>query len=214
MPGLIKLGLLRDEIASQLRAALGVAARKKHVGRVSAEDLDPIPGISEADLEQIVEAVVGLNQGRIFGDTDIEEFVKAVTESMQSAAPSDFPMAVDLSDRLGKRIREFLTIDELVRSAKTNVLKYEHERPVHSLRILTDVRPIFGNSAEEAPEAAVVVHTLKLAYLRGGRVDEVFFAMDEGDLLHLKRAVARAELKAKSIRTALMKAQLEVIAEE
>lgn len=82
------------------------------------------------------------------------------------------------------------------------------------MRILTDIRPIFGNNVEEPPEAVVIMHTLKMAYHRGGRVDEVFFAMDETDLGDLKAAVARAELKAKSILATLAKTQLKVITEE
>jgi hypothetical protein len=133
---------------------------------------------------------------------------------LQAAAPSDFPATAEAIGKFRKRVQEFLVIGGITRSAKTDLLRYEHERSVHSLRILTDVRPVFGNNVEEPPEATVIIHTLKLAYHRGGRLEEAFFGMDESDLQNLKEAVARAELKAKSIRAALAKAQLKVISEE
>jgi hypothetical protein len=213
-PGLVKLALISDEIASELRGALAEAAQKGVGATVSAENLRPVSGLSRADLEKIVDAVLSLNFARVYSDRDVEDFARDVSESMQSAAPSEFPSAEGAIDLFRKRLQRFLTIDGITRSAKSDILRYEHERSVHSLRILTDVRPVFGNNVEEPPEAVVVMHTLKLAYHRGGRLDEAFFGMDESDLQQLKDAVARAELKAKSIRAALAKAQLRVISEE
>jgi hypothetical protein len=212
-PGLIKLALLSDEVASELRSALGTAARKES-GIVSANSLDPIRGLAGEDLDQIVEAVISLNHGIVYSDLNMEEVINSVTNSIQKASPTDFPVTEDASNRLKKRIEDFVTIDEVVRYSKLHILKYEHERTVNNLRILTDVRPIFVKGPGEQPEIALVVHTLKLAYHRGGRLDELYFAMDETDLRHLKEAVARAELKAKTIRAALTKAQLEVSSEE
>jgi hypothetical protein len=213
-PGLVKLALISNEVASKLRGALSEAAQKGVGGSVSAESIRPVPGLSRADLEKIVDVVLSLNFARVYSDREVEDFARDVSESMQSAAPSGFPSTGDATDLFRRRLQEFLTIDGITRSAKSDILRYEHERSIHSLRILTDVRPVFGNNVEEAPEAVVVMHTLKLAYHRGGRLDEAFFGMDESDLQQLKEAVARAELKAKSIRAALAKAQLRVISEE
>jgi len=138
--GLVKLAMLSDQGAVQLRSALSAAAQKKEGGSVSPEDLGPIPGLSRGDLENIVDAVVGLNFARIYSDRDVEDFAKDVSESMRSVAPSDFPATGDAIDQFRKRIQEFLTIEGIARSAKTDVLRYEHERSVHGLRILTDHR--------------------------------------------------------------------------
>jgi len=213
-PGLVKLALISDEVASELRRALSEATQKGTGATVSAESLRPISGLSRADLEKVVDAILSLNFARVYSERDVEDFAKDVSDSMQSTAPSGFPSAEGAIDHFRKRLWTFLTIDGITRSAKSDILRYEHERSLHSLRILTDVRPVFGISVEEPLEAVVVMHTLKLAYHRGGRLDEAFFGMDESDLQQLKEAVARAELKAKSIREALAKAQLKVISEE
>ena len=122
-PGLTKLALLSDQVASDLRTALSAAARKKDGGSVSAEDLAPISELSQEDLGKIIEAVVGLIHARVYSDSDIKDFVKAVSESMRSAAPSDFPTTGDATDRFRKRIEEFVTIDEIARYAKSNILR-------------------------------------------------------------------------------------------
>lgn len=212
--GLVKLALLPREVASELRTALSEATRREGIN-ISAEDLAPVSGVPHADIAKIAEAVVGLNLARVYSDTDLDSFVTDVTDSMRSAAPSGLPTTKDSIAQFKKRIQAFLTIDEISQSAKTNLLRHEHERSVHSLRILTDIRPIFGNNVEEPPKGVVVMHTLKMAYHSGSsRLEEAFFGMDETDLRNLKEAVVRAELKAKSIRTALGKAQLKVINEE
>jgi hypothetical protein len=213
-PGLVKFALLSDRAASELHKALSVAAQNVEGGSVSAESVGPVEAVSQGDLEKIVDAVLSLNFARVYSDRDVEDFAKDVSDSLQATASSDFPATTEAIGRFRKRVQEFLSIGGITLSAKTDLLRYEHERSVHGLRILTDVRPVFGNNVEEAPEATVITHTLKLAYHRGGRLEEAFFGMDESDLQNLKEAVARAELKAKSIRGALAKAQLKVISEE
>ncbi len=212
--GLVKLAQLSDQVAAQLRTELNAAAQKVEGGSVSSGNIAPIPGLLRADLEKIVDAVVGLNFAKVYSDSELKDFANDVSESMQSMARSDFPAAGDAIGQFRKRIQEFLDIEGITRSAKIAFLRSEHERSVHSLRILTDIRPVFGNNVEIPPEATVIMHTLKIAYHRGTKLDEAFFGMDESDLQQLKEAVARAELKARSLRTALSRAQLKVITEE
>ncbi len=72
------------------------------------------------------------------------------------------------------------------------------------------MRPVFGSDVEKPPGVVVVTHTLKVAYHRAQELEEIFFALDEEDLQELKKAVVRAESKAKSIRAALASSQLRV----
>jgi hypothetical protein len=59
--------------------------------------------------------------------------------------------------------------------------------------VFTDLRPVFGRSAEAGPQAALVISTLKIEFHRpDGSLDAVFFALDRGDLLELYNVVDRA----------------------
>ena len=212
--GLVKLQALSDPTASRLLSALAFAAEKKQSAYLSPEDLAPIEGLQREQLEQILDAVSGVQHARAYAETPLDEFVKDVSETMRSAVHLNFPTPEGAIRQFEERLRKFLDIAAFARAAKGDILMYEHERTVHGLRILTDARPIFGNSVEEPPEAVAIVHTLKIAYHRGGRLEEEYFAFDEIDLEELREIVERAELKAKSLRAALKKSDLKVLREE
>lgn len=212
--GLAKLHSLSDQTASAFRSALASAAIEKESAELSAEDIGPIEGLSRANLDQMLEAITGLHHARAFTEVPLDKFVNEVSEAIRSTAEPDFPTTGPELDRFKDRLKAFLAIDAVARAAKSNVLRYEQERTVHSVRILTDARPIFGNNIEKPPEAIAIIHTLKIAYHRSGRLEEQFFAFDEHDLKELRSAVERAELKASTLRAVLTKSQLKVLSEE
>jgi len=211
--GLAKLHSLSDDTASALQSAIASAAVKKESAELSVEDIEPIEGLSPAVLDEILEVITGLHHARAYADVPLDEFVSDVSGSIRSTVDPDFPTTGPALDRFKDRLKAFLGIDAIARAAKSNVLRYEQERTVHGVRILTDARPIFGNSVEEPPEAIAIIHTLKIAYHRAGRLEEEFFAFDEHDLKELKNAVERAERKANSLRAVLTKSQLKVLSE-
>jgi hypothetical protein len=56
-----------------------------------------------------------------------------------------------------------LALDDTVgTAAKAGPVLTEHERIFEDARILTDVRPIFHPDLSEKPNAAVIVHMLRL----------------------------------------------------
>jgi hypothetical protein len=209
LTGLTKLALLPDDLASELREAIAKAVEKKKGSDISAEDIGTIGVLSRSDVDSIVEAVVGLNHAKTYYELSVDDFVEDVSEAIRESPEK---LTDDVIAGVERRVREFLSIGQLVQYAKTNVLRYDHERTVHNLRILTDIRPVFGASVEEAPQIGVITHTLKIGYHHSlQRQDESFFAMDERDLQELKKAVERAEIKAKSIRKALSDSQIRII---
>jgi hypothetical protein len=203
--GLTKLQPLSPETAARLRDALALAASKKETAELSPADIGTVEGVPEVDVEEIVDAITGLHHARAFYETPISEFLNDVVESLRTAPRSKFSTEVGTVDAFKERLRGFLDIGQLALAAKSNVLRFEHERTLHGIRILTDARPIFGSDVEKPPEAIAIGHMLKLSYHRGGRLEEEFFALDEEDLQMLKKAVDRAELKANSLRTMLTK---------
>jgi len=84
----------------------------------------------------------------------------------------------------------------------------EHEHVFQYARIVTDVRPIFTNNAQEKPAAAVVVHMLNLFFNDMGQKRQLCVALDSNDLSLLKQIIERAELKEKTIKTTFAEAGL------
>jgi hypothetical protein len=210
--GLAKLQALSPEIVSRLRDALALAAAKKESADFLPADIGTIEGLEEPDIEELVDAITALHHARAFYETPINEFVDDVIASLKSTPRSKFSTEAGAISAFKERIRGFLDLSQLALAAKSNVLRFEHERTMHGVRILTDARPIFGTDVEKPPEAIALSYVLKLSYRRNGRLEEEFFAMDEEDLQSLKKAVSRAELKAMSLRTVLAK-QIKVMSQ-
>ena len=92
-----------------------------------------------------------------------------------------------------------LGVDALDVSARATDLMYEHEHTVHGpIRVLTDVRPIFGSDPEGDPKGVVIAHTLKISYHEGRQIKEFFVALDSEQLSELAGVLERATLQAES----------------
>jgi len=72
-------------------------------------------------------------------------------------------------------------------------------------KILSDIRPVFGDDLSEGPISAVITHTLKLAYHEGGEHKEFFIVMDQQDLITLFEVIDRAHEKEQALTGLLQK---------
>lgn len=85
---------------------------------------------------------------------------------------------------------------------KAASLAGEHERLFHSVRVVTDVTPIF-DEPDEDPIGGLVMHRLRISYWGTAHEDEVEIALNTAQLSELAAAVSRAETKAASINNVL-----------
>jgi hypothetical protein len=203
-----KLQALSEGAASNLLSAIKSAALKADTDGLTIDDLSELSGLSKGDADKILETLVSLYHYRAYAEVGLDEFIDDICRPIESSREKNFQQLATPEFRA--RLAKFLGLEDLNRAAKSSVLRYEHERTVHHLRILTDARPIFGSDAAVAPEAAVILHTLKIGYQHAGHTGEMFFGFDEHDLEGLKKEIQRAELKATSLRSVLAKAQVKV----
>lgn len=113
--------------------------------------------------------------------------------------------------KLEGRLREWLGTPSVSVVGKATDIELSHERVFLAARIISEMRPVFSDDAEQRPSAAVVVHILELTYGTQGRDTEVFYvALDEADLSKLGRAVDRARRKDASLRRFLEDSKLPV----
>jgi hypothetical protein len=88
-------------------------------------------------------------------------------------------------------------------------LRTDDERVFCHARILTDLRPVFGQTIEEGPMAMVVVHLLKLAFHRGFEKHQEFYvSLDGDDLKTLRAVIDRAEAKARTLKSSIKDVRL------
>jgi hypothetical protein len=108
-----------------------------------------------------------------------------------------------------KTLRKFLlhalSLERIIgTTAKAGIILTEHERIFAGARIMTDIRPIFHIDVSEKPNAAVIVHMLKITQRNPHRtIMDTYFALDSNDIALLKEILERAMKKEQTLRKAM-----------
>lgn len=167
------------------------------------------PGLGGSDVDQLLVAVLSLFPLAEHLDRSEADIAETIAHSPELEL--DAPTASRLSDRLN-RIFHSRT---LAVSAKALAVVTAHEHPFHHVRILSDIRPVFMANAAERPPAAAIVHTMDLGlHRRDGTVEHLQVAMDIRDVRLLRRAVERAEVKERTLRSVCKESGMDIVEQE
>jgi hypothetical protein len=131
----------------------------------------------------------------------IQELADGVCNSV---AKSD-ELSIDATALLNQRIQKLLAFNKTIAvTAKAMDVMTEHAHVFCNARILSDIRPVFAESADSA-SAAGVIHNLQIGFHEGGTGPhkEFYVALDTGDLRKLKELIVRAEKKDIALQTIL-----------
>jgi uncharacterized protein with PIN domain len=195
---------LDEGAVSTLRDALENSQAAQVYAPAAAEVLlARTPAIAPEELEQLLEALLSISLLRASQDQSAEAVSKSIGDAIEAKRGGDLRFGP--KDRLvfETQLRSLLEVPLLALQAKANDLATEHERILHEARILTDVRPVFGDDAERGPTGLIISHMLKLSYIAGGELQDLFIAADEDSLGKLKEAIERAQLKQTSLTSVL-----------
>jgi hypothetical protein len=188
--GLVTLRELPESAINQLLAELNR----------SPESLPSVDGLSPTAVEQMIKTLKYLYETRVVADVPVPEFVSDVCEALREAEE----LSPNAEPQFRERLSKLLDIEALNIAAKAFTLYGEHPNVFCDARILTDMRPVFGDNVSDPPVAYIVTHTLKLEYhAAAGRLQEIYMGLASEDLVELRIALDRAEAKAKSLRTVL-----------
>jgi hypothetical protein len=69
------------------------------------------------------------------------------------------------------------------------------------------MRTVF-DPEDSQPSGALIVHNLKITSFRGGEFEETYFALDNADLVILRKVLDRAEAKTASLESVIAKTGL------
>lgn len=203
-PALDKIASMSEEEGIALRDALssiGVALKPPNLAaQVRSKIKNPPP-----ELDDILQTLVGLSSARVSGDVSLEDFTKDVAKSV--ARRGDKPTTYDQA-AFERRLTSLLSIESLALSARAAEIQHDYERVYVSARIISDIRSVFGISNTD-PVGGMIIHNLKVSYLEEGRIREAFFALDNADLVNLRKAIDRAELKTTKLEQVIKKAGIE-----
>jgi hypothetical protein len=97
-------------------------------------------------------------------------------------------------------------------AAKAGDVLTQHERIFDNARIVTDLRPIFHVDVTEKPDAAVIIHTLKITQRDHSRNrTDLYFALDHNDLLVMRDLIERALKKEKTLKEIINSSKITVL---
>jgi hypothetical protein len=211
--GVSAIRALDEQSVQAIRAALDGTGRRESEDSTTSlgtpndlaiSALATVPTLRSVDVKRIAEAIAALHGVRSSRDVSNEEFAEDVCDAMQ-ALPSDelrLPQAERASFK--SKLLTLLNAEVFSLAAKVFDLATEDERTFCNARIVTDLRPVFGSEIEGGPKAMVVVHLLKLAYHQRGDSHENFYvSLDASDLKSLRQIIDRAELKARTLESAV-----------
>jgi len=166
----------------------------------SPESLREISGLPADASRLLAETLNNLYVVRAYHDVPTDEFVSDVFESLTEHGelkPSD-------ESRFRERLLRLLDIESLTVTAKGLVLQGEYAYTFCDVRIMTDIRPVFGQDVSAPPPAMLLTHTLKIDYHgTAGHLHEFYIALRPDDLAQLREVLDRAEVKAKSLESLL-----------
>lgn len=130
-----------------------------------------------------------------------ENFLEQILATIQIEKIIEPPSDGDWS-RIERILANILSAESLQLNADAIDVAMEHERAISSVRVLTDIRPVFKEDVTEPPAATVIGHSLIISYYDGSKEPREFHcALDTEDLRVLGTVVERALLKEKSLRS-------------
>jgi hypothetical protein len=144
-----------------------------------------------------------------------EQFVKEVLAHARKLDDPKLDLRETEWDSLAACLVQALGLHKtLGLSAKAIHLLGDNEHSFHRARIVTDIRPVFGEDAAQGPSAAVIVQLLNLTYFAEDGSHSITIALDEQDLDNLGRALERAQNKYRALKKTLSEAKITLLGEE
>lgn len=193
-----QFGALPDDVAGSLLMALDSISAESPSRAGFVEAVKPFA--DHLDPAIFVDALVTLEASR--------ETI-SVARVAKDVATSD-ELGIPEADRAGfsERLERALVSPGLMALGRAYDVLVEHDRVMTGARILTDLRPIFGDDVREQPVGAVIVHNLKLDTLLDGENSAFYVALDVNDLENLKTTIDRALDKSQTLLAWMQKSSL------
>jgi hypothetical protein len=192
---------LPDEKIDGFLDALSKADPQFNVADLAAEISGPLD-VSRPLADGIVRVLASIYLTRDLG-ISLEKFVDREVFSALKRAQVFAPENIEVQwTRLRKFLVAALSLERSVgTAAKAGPVLTEHERIFAGARIMTDLRPIYHLNVSEKPDAAVIIHMLKITQRDNfGNLSDEYFALDSNDIATMKKLLERAEKKEKTLK--------------
>jgi hypothetical protein len=209
--GFIKLIDLNESAFQELLTVLEKSRFIYVPNKLITDLLNDIKDIPKNDAKDILSSILPLYNVMLELELSAEDFVEEIG---MAASEAEIDLAEPKLEHLKSRLGKLMGIKAPSITAKATSLLSEHQHVFESIRILTDIRPIFGDDPRERPTAAIITHTLRIRYLDGDHWEEFFVALDTSDIQKAIDAFERAKAKTESLRVFIDNANLPYVDEQ
>ncbi len=165
-------------------------------------------GLDTHDVEVLIEGLTELLAAGRAHDLSVRDSAIQVARALETQD------AESKVSGLANRITELLHCSPIQLLGKALDIGSEHERLFLDARIVSDLRPIFGDDVDALPEGVLVRHTLKIELIHEDSFGSFFVVLDEADLQMLEEIIQRAKRKSTSLRLVLEQAGLTYLRSE
>jgi len=204
--GLARLLNLSSEDTKKVVSTLENVPITSALRQTLVERLSTLNAILQDSVNEAADALTGLYIVLAHSNEPPSEMANEIADSLK-----EIGIELKFPDEVPQRLIQLLSFDSLVVSAKAEGFMYEYENVFSTARVHTDIRPIFGLDAHEAPKAGVITHTLNIHYFHEGQHKEINIALDELDIGVIIDALERADIKGESLKSVLEMARLTYI---
>jgi hypothetical protein len=200
--GFAKIIELSSELFQELLTAIEEEPPALYYTEFSARVARRASDISSNDVRDIVETLVSLHGVRASWNLKMPDLIEIVSEAAER--DEELKLSDEKRGSFEERLALLLGVNSLDATSKALDVLLEQEHTLHDVRIMTDVRPIFGQDTRKPPIGTVIVHMLKLSYHdESEEVKEFYVALDTGDTGVLSAELERADQKAESLKRML-----------
>jgi hypothetical protein len=195
---------LMVEHADKLPALTALAASPGIKPNQLAKAFAAKAGLSFPDARKILTQIMGFTQLRLNTGATAANIFDGLTESLKEHPEYYKSLPLEKWEAARPAIETAIAPGNPIGIVqKSNKLQFEHQNLLHSIKILTDVRPVFDEAARSL-DHMVIGFVLELEF--DGRMDDLeklFVALDATDIAKLKSECERAETKVQTLKESL-----------
>ncbi len=157
--------------------------------------------VSPRDASQLLSVVTNFFSAFRKSGLSIEDFLVEFRKALEETREAELHFEGRRWNEHKSYLVQILKCEKSIGvTSKALSVMTDHARIFRDARILTDLRPVFGSNPNEPPDAAVIVHTLKIEHMVDRENKDFFVALDSLDLDRLDKVIRRAKLKERGLK--------------
>ena len=190
-PALVQLAALGDDAISEPCSLLEANPDVLTSRQAAFEHASKLTKFGDEGFSAI-DAVVPLLFLKASSGKSTGDLVKEITARLVTGDKQEATLSAAAVPNFKKNLGRILELSKLTNRAKALSLATDSQRLFSDAKIVSDVRPVFGEDVSKPPLGAVILHSLKIGFAEDGEEREFFVTMDSKDLRELQSWITRA----------------------